>query len=587
MNRLFVGICAVVLGLGCLSHGQTARLPATKKLIEYGWDVPTPAFVRDHIREMEKRPFDGLMMRLAGGNRGKVLFGGRYKETDFAADIEALRGIDWQRFKHNFLMMYAAADADWYSDEDWANVRFNVSLVARAAKAGKCHLTFDAEPYGANPWHYPTQKHAATKSFAEYRAIARQRGAEFMEAIQQELPQAVVHTFFTFSYATRLTANDDPYAGLTRHHYGLYFDFLNGMLAAAGPGITLTDGNERSYYYQDSESFFRSYHSMRQTGLALIAPENVQKFLTQTQAAQALYVDHLFDLRTRKYLSRYMTPAERANWFQHNVYWAMTTSDEFVWLYSEKMNWWKNKVPEGLAEAVLAARQKLAEDKPLGYTIEDIVAQAKARQKTELEKKLITRQAKVRRLGKAPQIDGTLGAGEWESATALAPFVPYVTAKADPKVKTTAWVAYDDQALYIAGRCPEPLPKKIVSSGNKRDDEVWRADSVDVFITDQAKGAPHAHFILAPNNTRWDARFSGDNDLAWNPKWESKTTTQGKQWTAEIAIPWQELGITPKAGLKLRANVCRQRIPVRENTTWSQCVGGFTEHDHFGTWVLE
>ncbi|MBT3291944.1 MAG: hypothetical protein HN380_31670, partial [Victivallales bacterium] len=44
---------------------------------------------------------------------------------------------------------------------------------------------------------------------------------------------------------------------------------------------------------------------------------------------------------------------------------------------------------------------------------------------------------------------------------------------------------------------------------------------------------------------------------------------------------------TPKAGLKLRANVCRQRIPVRENTTWSQCVGGFTEHDHFGTWVLE
>jgi len=588
MNRLLVGICAVVLGLGSLASGQTSRLPATKKLIEYGWDVPTPAFVRDHIREMEERPFDGLMMRLAGGNRGKVFFGGRHKETDFAADIKALQGIDWQRFKHNFLMMYAASDADWYSDEDWANVRFNVSLVARAAKAGKCHLTFDAEPYGANPWHYPTQKHAATKSFAEYRVIARQRGAEFMEAIQKELPEAVVHTFFTFSYATRLTANADPYAGLTRHHYGLYFDFLNGMLAAAGPGITLTDGNERSYYYQDSESFFRSYHTMRQRGLALIAPENVQKFLTQTQAAQALYVDHLFDLRTRKYLSRYMTADERAKWFQHNVYWAMTTSDEFVWLYSEKMNWWRNKVPEGLAEAVLAARQKLKEDKPLGYTMADIVAQAKARQKAELDKKLITRQAKVRRLTKAPHIDGVLNGDEWKSATALAPFVPYVTAKGTtPKAKTTAWVAYDDRALYIAVQCEEPLPKRIVSSGDKRDDEVWRADSVDVFITDQAKGVPHAHFILAPNNTRWDARFSGDDDLTWNPEWQSKTTIQGKQWTAEIAIPWQELGITPKAGLKLRANVCRQRIPVRENTTWSQCVGGFTEHDHFGTWVLE
>jgi len=43
--------------------------PWQKKLIEYGWDSQTPAFIAEHIREMEKRPFDGLIFRLAGGTR--------------------------------------------------------------------------------------------------------------------------------------------------------------------------------------------------------------------------------------------------------------------------------------------------------------------------------------------------------------------------------------------------------------------------------------------------------------------------------------------------------------------------------------
>ena len=587
MIRFLVCLCSVVLVCAEVASGQPQRLPAKKKLIEYGWDVPTPAFVRDHIREMEKRPFDGLMMRLAGGNRGKVFHGGRYREEDFAADFAALEAIEWERFKDNFLMMYAASDMDWYNDDDWANVRFNVALMARAAKAGGCHLTFDAEPYGANPWHYPTQKHAAGKSFAEYRAVARKRGAEFMAAIQQELPTAVVHTFFTFSYATHFAKNPDPYAALEKHHYGLYFDFLNGMLDAAGPGITLTDGNEGSYYYQDSERFFRSYHAMRQTGLALVAPENIAKFLTQTQASQALYVDHLFALRSRQYLSHHMTPAERALWFQHNVYWAMTTTDEFVWLYSEKMNWWQNKVPEGLEEAVRAARASLDAGKPLGYAMDDIVAAAKEREKEALEKSLIRREGRVRRIGAAPTIDGNLAPGEWASATALEPFVPYAGVTAKPQAETAAWVAYDSQCLYVAVRCAEPTPQKIVSAGARHDADIWLGDSVDLFVTDQAKALPHAHFILAPNGVAWDARVSDGTDLAWNPLWERKAGLHAKEWVAEIAVPWATLGIAPKPGLVLRANVCRQRLPVKEHSTWSQCVRGFTEHERFGTWVLE
>jgi hypothetical protein len=34
--------------------------------VEYGWDVPYPGFVEQNIREMEKRPFDGIIFCTRG-----------------------------------------------------------------------------------------------------------------------------------------------------------------------------------------------------------------------------------------------------------------------------------------------------------------------------------------------------------------------------------------------------------------------------------------------------------------------------------------------------------------------------------------
>jgi len=74
-----------------------------------------------------------------------------------------------------------------------------------------------------------------------------------------------------------------------------------------------------------------------------------------------------------------MTPEERAQWFEHNTYWALCSTDQYVWLYSERMNWWKDQTPPGLEAAVLRARQKIRDDKPLGFDIDSLIAAAKAR----------------------------------------------------------------------------------------------------------------------------------------------------------------------------------------------------------------
>jgi hypothetical protein len=49
--------------VGCVNtqaNTQAQKLP--KKLIEFGWDVPTPSFVKQNIELMEKRPFNGIVI---------------------------------------------------------------------------------------------------------------------------------------------------------------------------------------------------------------------------------------------------------------------------------------------------------------------------------------------------------------------------------------------------------------------------------------------------------------------------------------------------------------------------------------------
>ena len=63
--------------------------PPGKKLIEYGWDVPTPAQMREELAAMEKRPFDGLIFRLSGGHNAFVTK--PLEPAKFAEDERILR----------------------------------------------------------------------------------------------------------------------------------------------------------------------------------------------------------------------------------------------------------------------------------------------------------------------------------------------------------------------------------------------------------------------------------------------------------------------------------------------------------------
>ena len=98
----------------------------------------------------------------------------------------------------------------------------------------------------------------------------------------------------------------------------------------------------------------------------------------------ALYIDQTLGRRTVPTTGHYLTPEQQLKFFEHNVYYALTTSDEYVWCYSERMNWWlppekageHGALPPGVEEALVSARQKYEAGKPLGYDIAEMIAAA-------------------------------------------------------------------------------------------------------------------------------------------------------------------------------------------------------------------
>jgi len=598
-------IAAAAMAIGFAAQMCVAgQFPARKKLIEYGWDVPVPSFVRAHIRDMEQRPFDGLIMRLP--DMGNVFTVGKWDEAKFAAALEDLRNIRWGKFTDNFVIMWSASTMDWFSDADWKTVLHNVGLMTQAAAAGHCKgVCFDAEPYGDNPWAYPLKAHP-DKTFAQCEAQTRKRGAQCIRAIGEHMPNAVVHTFFLLSLFRDIESEADPARRaevLSHNSYALLPAFVNGLLDGIGPKMVITDGNEDSYYYTEACDYYRAYHQVRQSALALVAPENVAKYDTQMQVSQALYVDHVFNLRKgTKLLSAALSPEQRSRWFEQDVYYALTTADEYVWCYSERMSWWENRdLPPGLPEAIESARRKVAAAQPLGFDVSDELEAADKRLTAELESKIVRRTARIARRPAdvpPPVIDGKLDDPIWQRTQPLPAFLPYVTnSDATPPAATVARVTYDHNNLYLAFQCDEPTPTAIQALGSTRDDEaVWTGDCLEIFLAVGAPTAvgdapePFVHFILNPRNVKWDAycRNEDEEDLSFNPEWQSAAAIGEKAWFVEAALPWNQIvGVAPLPGARCRANLCRKRMRGFEHSTWSQVMHGFVAPEYFGVWIFD
>jgi hypothetical protein len=290
---------------------------------------------------MEKSPFDGTVMRLENG--ANIFTKKAFPDESYIQDSKNLASLKYTKLTDNFISMQVATEDwwSWLSDSDWISAKQNIINFAKVAKIwGMKWFFLDPEPYGNNPWKYSSDLYPAPQTFASIQSKVRSRGAEFMSSIQDQIPDVKIMLLFWLTITqNQVEERDDK--SLRDTDWALWSSFIDGMLDVIWPRVEIIDGNESSYYYT-SRGEFDDFLSEKYRARSYISPENRSKYDTQVRTAQSIYVDGALDLwNTSKFIGHYITrKRDRYGWLEYTLYYALRTTDEYVWVYNENMDWW-------------------------------------------------------------------------------------------------------------------------------------------------------------------------------------------------------------------------------------------------------
>jgi hypothetical protein len=146
------------------------------------------------------------------------------------------------------------------------------------------------------------------------------------------------------------------------------------------------------------------------------------------------------------------------------------------------------------------------------------------------------------RLEEPVSIDGRLEENAWKRPGADG-FTQNDPQDGQPATEQTeVWVAYDDKALYVAARCRDSEPDKIMSLLGRRDSYVesdWFYFAVDPYY-DKRTGYM---FCVNPAGSIMDLTLSNDvnDDSSWDGVWETKTAVVNDGWNVEMRIPFNQI----------------------------------------------
>ena len=206
--------------------------------------------------------------------------------------------------------------------------------------------------------------------------------------------------------------------------------------------------------------------------------------------------------------------------------------------------------------------------------------------------------ATLPKLQRPPTIDGKLAKGEWDGAAAFTGL--HILGGGLSPRQTHLFAAFDEAHVYIAFRGLHEGTFRTDKALGRDKGFSSHAESVEIWL--EPPGTGWFQIIGFPSGTLMDQSEKGG--FAWNPPGvrykctveDSGETVAGiltfgkKLWTAELAIPFADLGVAaPKDGETWRANLCRdfsvppgtQRGPA-DWTTWSPIKGAFSSARQFG-----
>lgn len=183
---------------------------------------------------------------------------------------------------------------------------------------------------------------------------------------------------------------------------------------------------------------------------------------------------------------------------------------------------------------------------------------------------------------RAPVMTGRGDDPLWERAIPGERFLRMRDARPS-KARTEVRCIAAPDGLYVRVRCEEPFMDRLRTRVREDGVELWRDDSVELFIAHPGSSG-YAH-VSANAAGMVSATCRGGERRCAGVRAKAAAVEGG--WTVELGVPWEVAGGRPSAGDRWGFHVCRNRAPVAETLMWAW-VGAFNHlPENYGVLVFD
>ncbi|MCX7983531.1 MAG: carbohydrate binding family 9 domain-containing protein [Bacteroidetes bacterium] len=169
------------------------------------------------------------------------------------------------------------------------------------------------------------------------------------------------------------------------------------------------------------------------------------------------------------------------------------------------------------------------------------------------------------RIHESIRIDGVLSEFVWRTPSVTQFFQKNPEQGVPCSELTELWVAYDDEALYVAAYLHDSQPDSIFARLTRRDDD----DDNDMFGV--ALDTYHDHrtgyfFAVTAAGTQIDGTLYNDDwsDESWDAVWESACQLQPDGWSVEFRIPYSQVRFEEQSVYTFGINAVREIARKKE-----------------------
>ncbi len=175
---------------------------------------------------------------------------------------------------------------------------------------------------------------------------------------------------------------------------------------------------------------------------------------------------------------------------------------------------------------------------------------------------------RIMRTASPPMIDGLLDDPAWRDAPFIEDMHQFQPADhVEPTQKTTLYVLYDDDNLYVAGRMWDTEPEQIRARSLAQGQDVRWDDALNVILDPFNNNRTGYQFQVNANGVRTEAVYETASQINrdWAGIWHAASRMDSEGWTTEMAIPFKTLNFDPQNpdwGFTIERSIARNQEDI-------------------------